>query len=332
MIENMYITIVVALLFIVVILYNKITPPLLKVTNVQFMSADYTKICKGIAMMLIMIGHCTSYFEGARLLTPFGGIGVSIFLIASGYGLNESYKRHGLSCFWKKRVLKVWIPYLIVLLLFSPVKFKSVEYLLGQMIGINCPYWFVTYILLWYVAFYVSCRWFSKYKTIVLFMFSLVSFFLYYELAAEQSLGFIIGVLMSEHINEIKKIIANRRRLIIMSAWSLFVIGVVFLAVKQLPELRQHQGDILYNAVQLMIKCPISLAIILGVYYMPYVIDKTFLALTGLISYELYLVHFRLYGYIGKSLILALSVIVFSYMASWILYNINSAITKRLTK
>lgn len=328
MIENMYIPIVVALIFIVAILYNKIIPP--EDTCVQFMSADYTKICKGIAMVLIMIGHCTSHFDGARLLTPFGGIGVSIFLIASGYGLNESYKRHGLVCFWKKRVLRVWVPYLIVLLLFSPVKFKSVEYLLGQMIGINCPYWFVSYILLWYVAFYVSCRWFSKYKTIVLFLFSLVSFFFYYELAAEQSLGFIIGVLMSEHINEIKKIIANRRRLIIMSAWSLFVIGVVFLAVKQLPVLRQHQGDILYNAVQLMIKCPISLAIILGVYYMPYVIDKTFLALTGLISYELYLVHFRLYGYIGKSLILALSVIVFSYVVSWMLYKINSAINKRI--
>lgn len=296
------------------------------------MSADYTKICKGIAMMLIMIGHCTSYFEGARLLTPFGGIGVSIFLIASGYGLNESYKRHGLVCFWKKRVLRVWIPYLIVLLLFSPVKFKSVEHLLGQMIGINCPYWFVTYILLWYVAFYVSCLWFTKYKTIILFLFSLVSFFFYYELAAEQSLGFMIGVLMSEHINEIRKIIADRRRLVTILAWSLFVIGVVFLGVKQLQVLRQHQGDILYSAVQLMIKCPISIVIILGIYYMPYVIDKTFLALTGLISYELYLIHFRLYGYVGNSLILAICVIVFSYMASWILYNINSAITKRLTK
>ena len=65
---------------------------------------------------------------------------------------------------------------------------------------------------------------------------------------------------------------------------------------------------------------------------MPYVIDKTFLAFTGLISYELYLIHFRLYGYIENSLILAICVIVFSYMASWILYNFNSDINKRLTK
>ena len=44
-----------------------------------------------------------SHFTGnmSRIFTPLGGIGVAMFLILSGYGLNESFKKNGLDGFWK---------------------------------------------------------------------------------------------------------------------------------------------------------------------------------------------------------------------------------------
>lgn len=67
--------------------------------RLEFLSLDYTTAIKGIAMLIIMLGHCSGHYVGGRLLTPCGGIGVSLFLIASGYGLNESFLKHGLADF-----------------------------------------------------------------------------------------------------------------------------------------------------------------------------------------------------------------------------------------
>ena len=82
-----------------------------------FFDKNYTTIAKGIAIFMIMLCHMSCFWPGGRLLSPLGGTGVAIFLVTSGYGLMESYKRVGLENFWKKRLLRVWIPYAIVCLL-----------------------------------------------------------------------------------------------------------------------------------------------------------------------------------------------------------------------
>lgn len=60
----------------------------------KFMSVQHTNICRAIAaiIIIIIIQHVSGGFE-IRYLTPLGGIGVAMFLILSGYGLNESYKK-----------------------------------------------------------------------------------------------------------------------------------------------------------------------------------------------------------------------------------------------
>lgn len=61
----------------------------------DFMSKSHTNICRGVAAIIIVFQHVAGGF-GVRYLTPLGGIGVAIFLILSGYGLNESFKRKGI--------------------------------------------------------------------------------------------------------------------------------------------------------------------------------------------------------------------------------------------
>lgn len=65
-----------------------------------FMSIPHTMTCRAIAATGVIISH----IAGHRFFTPLGGIGVSIFLILSGYGVCESYKRKGLGGVLEKQI------------------------------------------------------------------------------------------------------------------------------------------------------------------------------------------------------------------------------------
>ena len=73
-------------------------------------SRDLTVMVKGFAISIIIYGHCGNYF-GIRYLTPLGGIGVALFLLLSGYGINESWIINGRKGYWKKRLLTFFMPY-----------------------------------------------------------------------------------------------------------------------------------------------------------------------------------------------------------------------------
>lgn len=59
-----------------------------------FMDRQCTDIMKSFAILCIVTCHVMGTFGGGIVyFTPLGGIGVSIFLILSAYGLNESWRR-----------------------------------------------------------------------------------------------------------------------------------------------------------------------------------------------------------------------------------------------
>lgn len=84
-------------------------------------SKDYSTIGKGLAIAVVIYGHLGEYFH-IRYLTSLGGIGVAMFLILSGYGINESWKKKGYQDYWKKRFISVYIPYLIIELATIPIR------------------------------------------------------------------------------------------------------------------------------------------------------------------------------------------------------------------
>lgn len=76
------------------------------ISNVSFMDRRYTTILKGIAILTIIWGHV-----GARLgvgsIQFIAGIGVTLFLICSGYGIMQSYISKGLEKYWIKNGLRL---------------------------------------------------------------------------------------------------------------------------------------------------------------------------------------------------------------------------------
>jgi membrane-bound acyltransferase YfiQ involved in biofilm formation len=79
----------------------------------QWMDRSYTTAIKGFSILTVVWAH-----NGAKLsvggIQFIAGIGVALFLICFGYGLEISYEKNGLQGFWKKRLLGVCLPFWLV--------------------------------------------------------------------------------------------------------------------------------------------------------------------------------------------------------------------------
>ena len=110
---------------------------------------------RGIAILLVLLGH-TGY------IVMGGAGGVALFLMLSGFGLNLSCEKSGLRFYWNKRIRKVWLPAMIVgafNILTMGVRSwpHRLTMLLGFDLGLNLDktMWYVSFILVWYLVYYV---------------------------------------------------------------------------------------------------------------------------------------------------------------------------------
>lgn len=147
------------------------------------------------------------------------------------------------------------------------------------------------------------------------------------ELQAEQSLGFITGIWMSEHKERLNNFVKDKKS-IIGIAFAFLFIGISALTIKQLPLIREYLGTPIYSIVQLFIKWPLSLAILFGAILTPALLRNPFVVLSGVISYELYLVHFPFYGMIKERFWPAVMLWVAAFIVSWFFNKLNNRISK----
>ena len=261
-------------------------------------------VYKAFAITIILICHFTgSFFKGlTTVFTPLGGIGVAVFLMLSGYGLNESWNKKAggkpYAGWWRKRLIAVWIPYIITQAALywpfhmSDISAPAVALDLFLIKPTHMHGWYLQYLLVWYVVFYAVCRIAPKFRLPIFAVISVALFaahaaipavgeFLNPTLCAEQSLSFFAGVFLSEK---------KDARLGWKTGAIVLAIGVAFLALKQLPIVRSSPQAVM-NAVQLLIKLPCGLGFIMLVHGF---VSKRKLAaaqFVGKISYPLYLIH-----------------------------------------
>lgn len=134
-----------------------------------------TNEIKGIGIFMVIFAHI-GYFliSDHRFLFPLsvgGGIGVNLFFFLSGYGLSVSGIKNSLSIldFYKKRIVKLFIPLWIILILFLLLDFLLLNrtYPISEVwhsfLGyfpaadivknINSPLWFITPVTIYYLLF-----------------------------------------------------------------------------------------------------------------------------------------------------------------------------------
>lgn len=272
------------------------------------LSRENTRWTQGMAALIIMVMHFVMKTDDyPRILNVLGAVGVAAFLFISGFGINESWKSNGLRGFWRKRVLRVFVPCWIVFLFKLPFGSDfDIARLLKSLTFFDSELWFIDYIIRWYMAYWLCRRFAFRHTTLMLMIAGIGSIFCE-QLCSEQSFSFFAGYLASEYRDKVyswnKKEVS--RITLLATAW-----GLIFYTVKALPPVRAFIGTLPFNILQLNIMLPLAISIITLPYLLPQVKRIQPINWCGKISYEIYLVHYNFMPYItGMASVVAYSAV-----------------------
>jgi len=162
------------------------------------LSIAVTQELKGLAILAIVFSHI-GYFlvSDQRFLFPLtiaAGLGVNLFLFLSGYGLATSAISKPLSTwqFYRRRLLKIYIPFWLVVITFLVLDFfiggkmYGSGYILQSLLGffpsadlwqdLNSPLWYFTFIIFYYLLF--PLVFFKKHPLVSAVVLYLVGYFI----------------------------------------------------------------------------------------------------------------------------------------------------------
>ena len=255
--------------------------------HLDLFNREHTDVLRGLSMLLVISGHVG--VGVIHSLVALGGIGVSIFLIISGYGLHQSFLKNGLNNFCSKRLLRVLLPYIVWIILYHIVVFFSP--ISPNNTALIPRYWFVEYIIGWYIVFYLAYRYFQKFAVQIMLCLSVLSFFLCPKLQAEQAFCFVIGVLCSVNKDFWHKY-SLRKQLIF--GFVCLLVGCLFAFCRYIVD--SANVDLLQKAIPLCMKFSFGVGLILLCRY-----RCRLLSLISVVAYELYLVHYPFFGQIDSN-------------------------------
>lgn len=129
-------------------------------SQILHMTKGQTTLLKGTAIFLILFDHIGENIGWFPSL-PLGAVGVYIFLFLSGYGLMRSADNNGIAGYWRKRIKKVYVPYIAVLALcvvlsiicLHSVSENFIKYLVLWKVPFG-EYWYLRIQIKWYIAFF----------------------------------------------------------------------------------------------------------------------------------------------------------------------------------
>lgn len=197
----------------------------------QWMDRDYTTAIKGFSILTVVWAH-----SGARLsvggIQFIAGIGVALFLMCSGYGLETSYEKNGMKGFWRKRLLGVCLPFWVVELvgMLATGTFSIKTYLLDfcflkPATGYG---WFMGYMVICYLIFYAVKRWIKASRMQMAALFEVFAIWFVLEsvffanpdmpfLRARQMLSFPAGVLLAMNKDKIEQTLTKTKNILILT-------------------------------------------------------------------------------------------------------------------
>ena len=275
--------------------------------NKEYLSVESTSGLRGFLAIGIIFHHLSQWVTSGDEFSNFSYMGtyiVSIFFFLSAYGLyfqNENKKNY-LDNFLVKRLSKILVPFFSISLIYMFYRFLN-----GQLMdldffanlfkkGSTIIYngWFVDIIILMYIFFYVSFKFFRN-KSISI-LINTIFIIGYICLAIKLGYGFwwynsvfpfIIGLIWAKNKEKIDGVL-DRHYFIIL------VLVTVLLFIS-------HQYDILLRYIHLEDSYSYALAanldnIIFTIYFIIVFLKKInfsnmYLILLGSISFELYMIH-----------------------------------------
>ena len=339
---------IVILLLITVLIY-------LLPQNREYLSVESTSGLRGFLALGIIFHHLSQLVKTGEEFSNFSYMGtyiVSIFFFLSAYGLyvqNESRENY-LDNFLVKRLSKIIVPFFIISLIYMFYRFVN-----GQLIDLNFFInlfkqgstiiyngWFVDIIILMYIFFYLSFKFFQNkflsivFNTIFIICYICLAIKLGYNFWWYNSvLAFAIGLIWAKNQNKIDRFLEKYYFIVI-------VLVTVLLFVS-------HRYDILLKYLHIEDSYSYALAanldnIIFTIYFIMVFLKKinfsnVYLNLIGRISFELYMIHGLVISMLAKifvssrvnDVLFTLFVLIISLILAWIVNKIDKRIIQKVS-
>lgn len=280
---------------------------------------------KGVAVLAVVFGHIGFFLvDDPRLLWPLSiasGLGVDIFLFLSGYGLTVGMIKATLGAgdFYHRRLLRVFIPLWIALIVFFALDALVLErtypasYVIRSLLGlfpvadmatdVNSAFWYITWILLYYLLFpifFVPQRpWLSA---VLLFVAGTLVVELHPAWFAQvirlyqvHTLAFPLGVLAAWGLysltwdrTPLRTVLQQWRETLSMPGYACLLLGLAVIVGYLATHSGVNQGPWREQSINILI-----LVALLALFSLKKFRVGLF-ALFGLYSYEIYLLHWPL--------------------------------------
>jgi membrane-bound acyltransferase YfiQ involved in biofilm formation len=279
-----------------------------------FLDRDQTDQLRGGSILLVIVTHLWAHVSTVEAVPGVGGYGVVMFLLIAGFGLASSRgdKTFVWTRFLSRRLRRVMMPYWII----TPVWLLADYFLLDKiytvqdvtltMAGMNFydaiafidyTRWYITSILLWYIAFALTNQFMSRPGAILsLFGFGVLLLILkVYRVIPLgnhpiQMFAFPLGMVMATYKNNISDWLSNgknRLTVLIGSTSLLIVSGVTILFLD-----RGSASRVIYYGVGDIAKVAWSILFVMSVALLGrYGYMSSFLKSWGKVSYGAFLIH-----------------------------------------
>lgn len=265
---------------------------------------DSTDSIKGVLVILVALSHMAMKVKSTLIFafpfTQFGMYCVALFFFFSGYGLTKSYlkdKDSYIKQFWSKRILNLYIPFLIanVISIIISIANENTFSLLEIIIYISgiklrdTTLWFVQTIILFYIASYLSFKYFDKVSNKIILISSLIYIIGGYylnlgEWQINTAIMFYIGYLYCWKENEINIYFYKSYK-------KVFIITVLIMCMVKAISMK-------YYSVLSSVVCgnitSLCLVIIIILLFKHIRINSGILIFLKKYSYEMYLLHMKI--------------------------------------
>ena len=316
-------------------------------THSDVFPVSVTNELKGLGILTVVFAHF-AYMKvtNAEFLFPLSiiaGVGVDLFLFMSGFGLTVGMLKRPMKTvdFYKKRVIKIFIPFWIALIIMFIAdaifmdKTYSVGYIIKSMLGffptadgfgdVNSPFWYITWMIMFYLlyplVFFKDKPWLSA--IILAVIATIIGTFNIFDLGSNwlhrlHTVAFSMGIILAwllqvkegeknRFIEYIKDFRDNSKDMKYIVIAIMFVI--VFYVSQRTgagswPSLTAilGQGFFVEQLMSIVIMLAFTVIFILKK------VDSKFLTMYGVYSYEVYLIHWPL---------MAKYDIFFVYLPAW---------------
>lgn len=316
-------------------------------THSDVFPISVTNELKGLGILTVVFAHF-AYMKvtNAEFLFPLSiiaGVGVDLFLFMSGFGLTVGMLKRPMKTvdFYKKRVIKIFIPFWIALIIMFIAdaifmdKTYSIGYIIKSMLGffptadgfgdVNSPFWYITWMIMFYLlyplVFFKDKPWLSA--IILAVIATIIGTFNIFDLGSNwlhrlHTVAFSMGILLAwllqvkegeknrfiEYIKDFRDNSKDMKYIIIFIMFAIVFYVSQRTGAGSWPALTAILGEGFF--VEQLMSIVIMLAF--TVIFILKKVDSKFLTMYGVYSYEVYLIHWPL---------MAKYDIFFVYLPAW---------------